>query len=175
MYALIEIDGDKITLLAKLDDGRTADECLVDKEKDEIRPYRVAPIFGPGRTRMFYKGVDLGLCASSTPPVFDDGEWFIPVAVLIGFAGGEVRREKGKVFASVYGKGAEFTEGSDIAVTDKGEVNLGKKVFRGPADQLYMPVDTACKIYGMKWAYAERNNFITIEHVSEDHPVPVQP
>ena len=175
MYALIEIDGDKMTLLAKLDDGRTADECLIDKENDEIRPYRVAPIFGPGRTRMFYKGVDLGLCASSTPPVFDDGEWFIPVAVLIGFAGGEVRREKGKVFASVYGKGAEFTEESDIAVTDKGEVNLGKKVFRGPADQLYMPVDTACKIYGMKWAYAERNNFITIEHVSEDHPVPVQP
>ena len=113
MYALIEIDGDKMTLLAKLDDGRTADECLIDKEKDEIRPYRVAPIFGPGRTRMFYKGVDLGLCASSTPPVNEDGEWFIPVAVLIGFAGGEVRREKGKVFASVLEDAGVYKNTSD--------------------------------------------------------------
>ncbi|MDY6016297.1 MAG: metallophosphoesterase family protein, partial [Oscillospiraceae bacterium] len=59
MYALIEIDGDKMTLISELDDGRVVDECLIDKEKDEIRPYRVAPIFGPGRTRMLYKGVDL--------------------------------------------------------------------------------------------------------------------
>ncbi len=175
MFALIEIDGDKMTLLAKLDDGRTVDECLVDKSKDEIRPYRVAPVFGPGRTRMFYKGVDLGLCASSTPPVFEDGEWYIPFAVLIGFIGGEVKREKGKVTVSVYGRSAEFTEGSEIAITDKGEINLCKKVFRGNEGQLYTPVDAGCKIFGMKWAYAARNNFITIEHVSEDHPVPVQP
>jgi alpha-L-rhamnosidase len=38
-----------------------------------------------------------------------------------------------------------------------------------------MPVDASCKLFKMKWAYAARNNFITIEHVSEDHPVPVQP
>ncbi len=175
MYALVEVNGDKITLTANLDDGRTVDECLIDKTKDEIRPYRVAPIFGNGRTRMFYKGVDLGLCAASTPPVKKDGIWYLPFAVLIGFIGGEVRREKGKVFVSLYGRSVEFTEGSSIAVTDNGKADLGAEVFRGEADQLYMPVDSSCKLFGMKWAYAERNNFITVEHVSEDHPVPVQP
>ena len=175
MYALVEVDGDKMTLIANLDDGRIADECLIDKAKDEIRPYRVAPVFGEGRTRLFYKGVDLGLCCSSTPPVQKDGKWFIPVAVLLGFMGGEVRREKGKVFASVYGRSAEFAEGSSVAATNNGEVELGAEVFRGEAGQLYMPVEGVCKVYGMKWAYAARNNFITVEHVSEDHPVPVQP
>lgn len=175
MYALFELDGDKLTAIAVLDDGRIADEFSVDKEKDEIRPYRVAPIFGEGRTRLFYKGVDLGLCASSTPPVFKDGEWFIPVAVLIGFIGGEVRREKGKVFASVYGRCGEFEEGSSIALANGEKFDLGAEVFRGNCGQLYMPVNSTCKIYGMKWAYAARNNFITVEHVSEDHPVPVQP
>ena len=175
MYALVEIDGDKITLTANLDDGRVVDECLVDKSKDEIRPYRVAPIFGEGRTRMFYKGVDLGLCASSTPPVCNDGLWFIPVAILFSFIGGEVKREKGKVFASVYGREGLFTEGSAVVVTNKGDVELSAPVFRGNEGQLYIPVDSLTEIYGMKWAYAERNNFITIEHVDEAHPVPVQP
>lgn len=175
MYALFEISGDKLTAIAKLDDGRITDEFSVDKEKDEIRPYRVAPVFGKGRTRLFYKGVDLGLCASSTPPVMKDGKWFIPLAVLIGFIGGEVRREKGKVTASVYGRSGEFTEGSSIALANGENFDLGAEVFRGCEGQLYMPVDSTCKIYGMKWAYAARNNFITVEHVSEDHPVPVQP
>ena len=175
MYALIEIDGDKVTMTANLDDGRTVDECLVDKSKDEIRPYRVAPVFGEGRTRMYYKGVDLGLCASSTPPEFKDGMWYIPVAILLGFIGGEVRREEGKVYGKVYGKEATFTENSDIAFSDKGEIKLDAPVYRGNEGQLYIPVDSLRNVYGMKWAYAKRNNFITIEHVNESHPVPVQP
>ena len=175
MYALIEIDGDKISLTANLDDGRIVDECIIDKSKDEIRPYRVAPIFGNGRTRMLYKGVDPGLCTSATPPVRIDGVWFIPLAVLIGFIGGEVRRECSKVFTSLYGKSAEFAEGSNVALTDNGEIQLDAAVFRGSENQLYMPIDSVCKIFGMKWAYAERNNFLTIEHVDESSPVPYQP
>ncbi len=175
MYALVEVDGDKITFTSRLDDGRIVDECIIDKEKDEIRPYRVAPIFGPGRTRMFYKGVDLGLCAASTPPENKDGVWYLPFATLIRFIGGEEKREKGKVTLSLYGHTVTFTENSNIAQTEKGEINLGNEVYRGNEGQLYMPVDASCKLFNMKWAYAARNNFITIEHVSEDHPVPVQP
>ncbi len=175
MYALVEVDGDKITFTSQLDDGRIVDECIIDKAKDEIRPYRVAPIFGPGRTRMFYKGVDLGLCAASTFPELKDGIWYLPFATLIRYIGGEVNREKGKVTLSLYGHTVTFTENSSIAQTEKGEINLGNEVYRGSEGQLYMPVDTSCKLFGMKWAYAARNNFITIEHVSEDHPVPVQP
>lgn len=175
MFALVEVDGDKMTFTAELDDGRVVDECRIDKERDEIRPYRVAPIFGESRTRIFYKGVDLGLCAASTPAVCKDGVWYIPFATLIRFIGGEEKREAGKVTLGLYGHTVTFTEGSGVAQTEKGELDLKEKVFRGNEGQLYMPVDGACRAFKMKWAYAKRNNFITIEHVSEDHPVPVQP
>ncbi len=174
-YALVEVDGDKVTLVSELNDGRIVDECLIDKEKDEIRPYRVAPIFGEGRTRVYYKGVDLGLCNMSTPAVNKDGEWYIAFATMIRFAGGEDIREKDKVTLKIYGREATFTEGSSIAVTNKGDFDLGAKVFRGYEGQLYMPVDGACRAFGMKWAYAKRNNFITIEHISENHPIVPQP
>jgi hypothetical protein len=104
-----------------------------------------------------------------------NGEWFMPIAVLIGFIGGEVKREEGRVVASLYGRTAEFTEGSAVAKANGADFDLGAEVFRGNKGQLYMPVDATCRIFGMKWAYAARNNFITVEHVSEDHPVPVQP
>ena len=174
-YALIEVDGDKITMISELNDGRIIDECLIDKEKDEIRPYRVAPVFGEGRTRVYYKGVDLGLCNMSTPAVCKDGEWYIAFATMIRFAGGEDIREKGKVTLKLYGHEVTFTEGSRIAQTKNGDFDLGNEVFRGNEGQLYMPVDGACKAFKMKWAYAVRNNFITIEHVSDDHPIVPQP
>lgn len=174
-YALVEIDGDKVTLISELNDGRVVDECLVDKEKDEIRPYRIAPVFGEGRTRVYYKGADLGLCNMSTPAVCKNGEWYIAFATLIRFAGGEDIREKGKVTLKIYGTEATFTENSRIAATNKGDVDLGAEVFRGNEGQLYMPVGGACKAFGMKWAYAKRNNFITIEHVDESVPMVPQP
>ena len=174
-YALIEVDGDKITMISELNDGRIIDECRIDTEKDEIRPYRVAPVFGEGRTRVYYKGVDLGLCNMSTPAVCKDGEWYIAFATMIRFAGGEDIREKGKVTLKLYGHEVTFTEGSRIAQTKNGDFDLGNEVFRGNEGQLYMPVDGACKAFKMKWAYAARNNFITIEHVSEDHPIVPHP
>ncbi len=174
-FAIIEVDGDKITMISELNDGRVIDECIIDKAKDEIRPYRVAPIFGEGRTRVYYKGVDLGLCNASTPAICKDGEWYIAFATLIRFVGGVDIREEGKVTLKLYGKEAVFTEGSRFAQTPNGKFDLGNEVFRGCEGQLYMPVDGACKAFGMKWAYAARNNFITIEHVSESHPIVPQP
>ena len=174
-YALIEVDGDKVTLISELNDGRVVDECLVDKEKDEIRPYRIAPVFGEGRTRVYYKGADLGLCNMATPAVCKGGEWYIAFANLIRFAGGEDIREKGKITLKIYGTEATFTENSRVAATNKGDIDLGAEVFRGSEGQLYMPVDGACKAFGMKWAYAKRNNFITIEHVNESVPIVPQP
>lgn len=175
MYALVEVDGDKVTMTAILDDGRVADECVIDKTKDEIRPYRIAPVFGPGRTRVFFKGADLGLCNMETPAVCKDGVWSVNLATLISYIGGEVKREKGKIILEVYGKKAEFAENSDVALTDKGEIKLDIPVFRGHMEQLYVPVDGVCKAFGFKWAYAKRNNFITIETVNESVPVPYQP
>ncbi|MBR6940463.1 MAG: metallophosphoesterase family protein [Clostridia bacterium] len=174
-YAIIGIDGNKASFVSKLDDGRIFDECIIDKDKDEIRPYRLAPVYGPGRTRIFYKGMDPGLANARSLPVCIDGIWFAAFGTLVSFIGGNVLREKGKITLEVYGRKAVFTEGSDTAVTDSGEVKLEAKVFRGNADQLYIPVDSACKIFGMKWAYAKRNNFITVESSDESEPCPYQP
>lgn len=174
-FALVEVDGDKISIVSELNDGRIVDEFSIDKAKDEILPRRLAPVFGEGRTRIYYKGVDLGLCNMATPAVEKDGVWFMAFATMIRFIGGEDIREEGKVTLKIYGKKAAFTEGSRVAVTDKGELDLGAEVFRGRENQLYIPVDGACKAFGMKWAYAKRNNFITIEHVNESVPIVPQP
>lgn len=172
MAAIVEIDGNKMTLTSVLDDGRIVDKCVIDKDKDEILPYALAPTFD--RTRMMFKGADPGLCQSDTPSVKKDGVWFSPLATLIGYIGGSVLKERGKVTLSVYGHTAVFYEDSDVAETDRGEMKLPAKVFRGAREQLYIPCD-GCKAFEMRWAYAERNNFLSFEHESESKPVTVQP
>lgn len=174
-YTIVEIDGAKAKFLSALNDGRIIDDCIIDKENDEILPRRIAPVFGPGRTRLFYKGVDLGLCAMNLPPEQKDGAWFIPFGTLAAFIGGDVLREKDKITVKVYDKSAVFIVDSDIAFTDKGEVKLDFPVYRGREGQLYMPIDSVCRIFDMKWAFAERNNFITVETFNESQPVPYQP
>ncbi|NLA76369.1 MAG: hypothetical protein GX851_00820 [Clostridiales bacterium] len=118
--------------------------------------------------------MDPGLCQASTPCENKNGVWFAPLAVLIAYIGGEVRKTKGQVYLEIYGHNATLTEGSDIMKTDNGDVRLPAPVFRGHRDQLYIPAD-AVEAFGMRWAYAPRNNFISFEHESEDKPVTVQP
>ena len=101
--------------------------------------------------------------------------WFIPAAILVSFIGGEVCREKDKVTFNLYNRSAGFTQGSDRAQTDKGEIALSAPVFRGRRDQLYVPLDDFCRIFNMKWSYARRNNYLTIETFDESVPVPRQP
>ena len=174
-YALIEIDGNKAKFTSRLDDGRVIDECIIDKDKDEILPRRIAPVFGPGRTRTYFKGVDLGLAMSEIPPENKDGIWYFPAGTLVSIIGGDVLREKDKITLAVYGKKAVFRQGENTADTNKGEVALEGAVYRGNGSQLYIPLDSFCKIFGMKWAYAKRNNFLTIETADESHPIPTQP
>lgn len=172
MVAVVEVDGNKMTLTSVLDDGRIVDQCIIDKDKDEILPHSLPPTFN--RTRMVYKGADPGLCQESTPSLKKDGVWYCPLAILIAYMGGEVLKEKGKVTMSVYGHTATFFEDSDIAQTDRGELKLPAKVFRGNREQLYIPCD-GCHAFEMRWAHAERNNFLSFEHESEDKPVTIQP
>ena len=172
MVCIVEVDGNKMTLTALMDDGRIADQCTIDKDKDEIRPYALPPIYN--QTRMKYRGMDLGITAAPTPCAEKDGVWFVPLATLIGFAGGEVLKEENKVTLELYGHRAVFTQGSDVAQTERGEVKLPAPVYRGNMDQLYIPAD-GCKVFEMRWAYAKANNFISFEHESEFCPVSRQP
>ncbi|MCR5523838.1 MAG: metallophosphoesterase [Clostridia bacterium] len=174
-YTIVEIDGNKAKFTSGLDDGRIIDECVIDKDNDEIIPRRLPPVFGPGRTRMIFKGMDCGLCAAEVPPIKIDGKWFIAFGTLCTFIGGSTVREKGKMTTSVYGKSAVFYENSDAAEVNGESIRLENKVVRANAGQLYVPLDSVCNIFGFKWAYAAHNNFISIETSNESEPVPEQP
>jgi hypothetical protein len=173
MYALAEIDGNTLTLTSFIEDGRVADRCVIDKNSDTITPAALAPIYN--KTRMKYKGADLGLLAANTFSYNIDGVWYIPAGVLIQYIGGEVIREKGKVTLKVYNRSASFFEGKDTAETDNGEITLIAKVLRKDREQLYVPVDDICKVFNMNWNYYTKNNFISIEKKDESIPVPMQP
>ncbi len=172
-YALIEVEGDRITLTEMLDDGRIVDKCIIDKTEDMIYPYALAPRYN--RPRMLFKGMDPGLAQVDVQPEMVDGVWHIAAAVLASFIGADVRRKKDSVEIELYNRTAEFTLGSDIAQTREGTLSLGSKVFRGRRDQLYVSADGFAKAFGMKWCCSARNNFLSFEHESESHPVPVQP
>ncbi len=173
MVAIVEVDGNKVTMTSVLNDGRIVDECIIDKDKDDIFPHRVAPIFK--QTRLMFKGVDLGLCMAITPPEEKDGVWYAPMATMVSFIGGLSVKEKSKVTCEVYGHKATFFEGSDVALADGEEFTMNAKVYRGKENQLYIPIEGFTQIFGMKWAYAKRNNFISVEYINEDKPVTVQP
>ncbi len=174
MVSIVEVDGPRIKITSMLEDGRIADQCIIDKEKDEILPYALPPLFGPGRTRMMFKGVDAGLPSMNIYCKEENGIWYAPLAILVAGIGGYVEKTEGRVTLEIYGHKAVFTEGRDIAQTDKGEFKLPAKVIRGACDQLYIPCE-GCKVFDMRWAYAKRNNFISFEHESEARQYTVQP
>lgn len=173
MFSIVDIDGDKCTLTAYLEDGRIPDQCTIDKAADVIYPRQMAPLYN--RPRLKFKGYDLGICMSNTPPVQKDGVWFIPAGQFMNNIGATVVRSEGKIRVEVYSRFMEFTENSDIALTKDGEMKLCAKVFRGEKEQLYVPVDDLCKPLRMHATYFAHNNFISIESETEERPVPVQP
>lgn len=172
-FAIVEVFEDKAIFTSRLNDGRIVDQCVIDKKNDVILPYSLAPKFR--RTRMLYKGVDIGISQRDQSPEYKDGVWFAPLAILFQAVGAEVIKEKGKVTLGIYGHKVTYFEDSDVAIGEKGEIKLSAPVYRGNRGQLYMPVDSVVPAFGMKWAYAERNNFISFEHVTEEIPSTVQP
>lgn len=171
--AIVEVFSDKVILTTEFNDGRIVDHCIIDKKNDCILPYCLPPYFR--RPRVFYKGVDLGIGQQGLWPELKDGIWYAPLCVLFNTVCAEVIKTEGKITLGIYGRKATFTENSDVAETPDGEIKLGGKVYRGNKGQLYIPVDAVVSCFGMKWNYAENNNYISIEHISEDIPCSVQP
>ena len=172
-YAIVEVFRDKLVLTDYLDDGRIVDQCVIDKAKDEILPHALAPVYR--RPRLFYKGVDLGIGQKDCYPEQRDGVWFAPLCVMFSVICAEVVKEPGTVTLGVYGHRATFTEGSAVAVTERGEVQLPAPVYRGMRGQLYIPVEAVVSCFDMKWNYAVRNNFLSVEHATEQIPFTEQP
>lgn len=170
MIAVGMVEGKRLTLTSYLDNGEIVDRCVLDMEKDEILPYAHAPVFAGGRTRMFYKGAYMGLCAMAYPCRETDGVWYAALGVLVNYAGGYVKKSDDTITLSIYGKTATFTCGSDVVLTGSGTVSLPAPVIKPDnSREMYMPV-CACELFDMRWRYAKRNNFINFEHESESLP-----
>ncbi len=173
MFALVTVDGGKCTLTSYLEDGRIVDSCVIDKENDVILPYSCAPVHR--KTRLKFKGYDIGIINENTLPKNIDGVWYISPGQLVSFIGGEVLRTQGRIHLEIYGKKADFTENSDVAETGDGNFKMQGKCLRLDNGQLFVPVDDFCKAFNMHPMYFPENNFISIECEEEKTYCPVQP
>lgn len=173
MYSIIDIDGDKATLTAYIEGDQIIDLCVIDKKADTITPIDPAPVYN--RTRIKFKGYDLGLCSELTLPQKVDGTMYICIGTLVSFIGGNVERTKGKIKVGVYGRTAEFTENSTTVVTSNGSYDMAKPCLRLNQGQLFVPMDDFGKELRMHCFHFERNGFITVETESQDRPLPFQP
>ncbi len=173
MYTVADIEGDVCTLTAYLEDGRVVDRCVIDLARNTVEPPDPAPVF---RTpRLAFKGADLGVGCETTPPVKRGGVWYIPPGVAAACVGGAVERGPGRVRVELYGRFAEFREGSDEADSSLGAYKMAGPCFRGERGQLYVPVEDYCRPLRMHPLYFERNNFISLESDTEQRPAPEQP
>lgn len=170
MFGLVHIEKRKLKITGFYDDGRIVDEFTIDKEKDLITPYALAPIYQKPRTA--FKGHDLGLATAETVPEQKDGVWYLPFGTLISCIGGSVERKGDSMLVDCYGHWAKYTCGSSIAETDQGEIDMKHPVYRGMENQLYVPVDGACAPFRMRWTYAEHNRLFNLQNESEGKPVP---
>lgn len=173
MFTVVDVDGDKCTLTAYVEDGRTVDKAVIDKKKDRILPYDCAPVYN--RTRLKFKGYDLGICNALTLPQNINGVYYIAPGQLINFLGGDVERTPGKIKIGIYSRFAEFAENSDVMLTKDGEIKMSAPCLRLNKEQLFVPVEDFVKPLRMSVYYFEHNNFIDIESETEERPVPVQP
>lgn len=172
MASVVEIGGGRLTITGFLDDGRIVDRFVIDKQSDTISPPALAPVYL--RTKLAFKGYLLEMAARGIPPFEENGIWYVPFALLVQSVGGFVDKQPGKVLIALYGKMAEFTEGSATAVTDTGSLVMPAPVLRRYG-QLFMPAASCAEIFGLTWYYAKRNNFINFDHNSEDKTVSPQP
>lgn len=169
---IVEVDGMTLTLTSVLSDGRVMDKCVINKTTDCVLPHALPPMFN--RTRMMYKGWDLGLAQADTPCEQKDSVWCVPMGVLIQSIGGAVTKTKGQIRLEIYGAWGVFTEGSNIAQTSAGDLALPLPVYRGQRGQLYIPA-MACEIFRMRFGVAAHNNFLSFEQPTEDRPITEQP
>lgn len=172
MYAIAHVSGGKLTLTSYVEDGRIVDRCVIDKDSDCIEPIALAPVFR--NCRMMFKGADLGLCVRETPCEKVDGVWMAPAAILFRYAGFGAELGEGTVSVEAYSHKATFTLGSNIAKTDKGNIEMSHEVIKHHRDQLYVPVDGFEKAFEIRCSYFERNNILSFEHISQEKPVPKQ-
>lgn len=165
LYAIVEVDKNVLTITAHLEDGRIVDKFVIDKNKDEIYPYELAPIFL--KTKLSFKGQIPEMGTRSLYCMLVDDIWYCPFGALIASMGGLVEKRPGELYVNIYKKFATFFENSNIAHTYMGDFEMKGAVLR-ERGQLYVPLADAAEIFGMNWQFARRNNLINIDYPSEE-------
>ncbi|MDR1927236.1 MAG: metallophosphoesterase family protein [Oscillospiraceae bacterium] len=173
MAHVVEIDGNSLNIVALLEDGRYVDVFCLDKAADLICPLALAPVYH--RTKLAFKGSMLEFIARGVAPFRERGSWFVPVGVLAQSIGGAVEKSVGALRVALYGSEARFIEGSAQAVVDGGAYPLRTPVLRGDRGQLFITAEDICGIFGMKYQFAARNNFLNFDHPSENIVLSEQP
>lgn len=172
VYALVEVDGDTLTVTTQLADGRVADRFKINKAEDSLLPQALPPRYF--KTRMMYKGSMPQICARGTVCEQKDGVWFAPFGVLSQYIGAKVEKGEGFVSIEMLGKKAQFKEGEQIAHTSDGDVDLGAAVYR-EGGQLMLPALCAAEIFNIRCKYIEHNNILDFESENESSPLSKQP
>ncbi len=167
-YTVVEVDGSKLTATAYLADGRIIDSFTIDKDKDLITPYALAPTYD--LTKMAFKGRMLELVSRELYAQNKDGIWFAPFGVLIQAIGGKSLKNGNTLHIEVYDHRADFVEGNKSVRTDLGTVEMQAEpyLFR---NHLYIPIEDSAKMFELEWYYAQRNNYINWNTPSEDKPI----
>ena len=171
-YSVVDVAPDTLTITAYLDDGRLIDRLVIDKKNDTIDPPAPAPIYH--KTKMAFKGDVLVMPTRRVSAHNVDGKWFVPFGQVALGIGALSEKRPGQVRIGLYGKEAVFTEGSDVAETPEGPVQLSSPVYRGDRGHLYMPLDDVMSLFNMRYVYAARNNLLVFDYRS-DLPVAPQP
>lgn len=168
LYCIFEINKNKLTATAYMEDGRIVDELIIDKDKDELLPHALAPIYDS--TKFCFKGRMLELSARGCYGENRDGVWYAPLGVVMQGVGAFVQKGENTLLIKAYDNRALFTENDAKVLTDKGTITLHNLPFMLKG-QLYVPVDETAKMFDMTWYYAEKNNYINWNTASEDKPL----
>ena len=173
MYSVAHVKGKTLTIKAYLEGDVLVDEVTIDKENDVILPVLNPPKFL--KTRVFFKGMELGIMGSINPCQLVDGHFMIPPAVLFRAIGVDVQMSPGAVTVNGYGHTAIYRENSDEVETDRGILKSACKISRLNRGQLFADIDSLCEPFDLFWSYYDENNFISIETENENAPLPAQP
>jgi hypothetical protein len=91
---------------------------------------------------MMFKGAQLGLCQSATPCHEIDGVWYAPLGVLVGYIGGAVTKEKGKIIKEKANELVKLAKEKGTPVLEKAAEEVREKsivVVKEVLDKLENP------------------------------------
>ncbi len=168
VYALVEVDGDKLTVTTKFIDGKIADKFTIDKGADQITPPSLPPKYSD--TRMMYKGSMPQIGARGTHSENKDGIWHCPFAVLAQYIGAAVSKDGDKLTIEMYGKKAEFNSGESFAIVNGEKFDLVTPVYMA-RNQLMINAEKVAEIFGIRCKYIKFNNILDFETEIEETPL----